>query len=294
MRIDPGLLLVAVLWGLNPLAMKFGMDHLPVNAYNALRLLFAAAGTLMFASPRSLMRAFGGRQWPGVLMCSACLSLFYIWFTKGVHLTTTGNTALMSSLLPVSVLALNLIMRTERIHSGALAGIVASLAGVAVYVWSMGGMRYGSDDAIGLVYLFLAQLAFAGYTVASVRPGERLGNHVVNGASLFVAFLVVAVGAIPEWTLVDWTAVSPVAWSSAFFSGFFAVAIANWLWLRGTSRLGSLQTSLYNNLPLFVTAISGYFVLNETVNIWQMAGMALVVAGVVLASGWKKHREVVQ
>lgn len=49
-------------------------------------------------------------------------------------------------------------------------------------------------------------------------------------------------------------------------------------------RIGSGRAALIGTIGPLLTIVFGWWLLGETISVWQLAGMALVVAGVVLVS----------
>ena len=64
-KVDLALLLVAVLWGFNMPAMKYGMGHMPPLAFNWLRFLLSVpAAWLIIGVPHGRIRPVAPGDWP--------------------------------------------------------------------------------------------------------------------------------------------------------------------------------------------------------------------------------------
>ncbi|MBU2699300.1 drug/metabolite transporter (DMT)-like permease [Sporomusaceae bacterium BoRhaA] len=67
----------------------------------------------------------------------------------------------------------------------------------------------------------------------------------------------------------------------AFFE-IFAICIGNFMWIWGIGKIGSNRTAIYNNLSPIFAIITGYFLLGETIELWQLIGGVAVLWGVYL------------
>ena len=153
------LVLVALLWGLNPPVMKLGLEEVPPMAYNAIRMVAAlAVGWVVFR--RAAVWVPLRREDLRLLAVSSFgFFSFQIFFTFGVQLTTAGNASLILGLLPVSVAIINRIHGLEGIRRLTVAGIAVSLLGVLVMVWGAGKeFSLAGQHLIGTLLILAAQL----------------------------------------------------------------------------------------------------------------------------------------
>jgi len=80
-----------------------------------------------------------------------------------------------------------------------------------------------------------------------------------------------------------WAGLTPWHLRGLAGSGFFAIIIASSALNASIFSLGPRRSALVFSLNAPLTTILGYFVLGETLAVTKVAGIALVVAGIVLA-----------
>src|SRR5262249_28227553 len=82
-----------------------------------------------------------------------------------------------------------------------------------------------------------------------------------------------------------WRTIAP--WQIGFLavSGFFGIILASTTYYATIYSIGARNTALLFSLTSPFALVLGYFVLGETISLRQAAGIALVLAGIVLAIG---------
>jgi drug/metabolite transporter (DMT)-like permease len=81
-----------------------------------------------------------------------------------------------------------------------------------------------------------------------------------------------------------WRAPSLAVTLNVVFLGLFCSAAASWLCVSTISLLGGARASVFLNLMPVVAVASAYFILGERLGALQLAGAALAVGGVYLAT----------
>jgi len=280
--VDLGLLLTALIWGLNFPVVKAALREIGPLAFNALRFPCAALAVwlLLRMQGRRLMPA--RKDWLPVLGLAVFGHVtFQIGFIYGLAWTLTGNAALLLSTSPVWVLLLGLAVGRERFNPRILTGVIATLAGTAVLITGgtgeVGGARWGDLMVLG------AAVSWSIYTVYGRRMTKRRGVLEMTAWTLWAAMPVLVLMGLPELLGMDWAAVSLEAWLGVAYAGVFAIAVGYLLWYRGVRVIGQSRTSVYQNLVPVIALAAAWLWLGETPNPQQLIGAAVILSGVVVA-----------
>jgi drug/metabolite transporter (DMT)-like permease len=161
------------------------------------------------------------------------------------------------------------------------AGSLLSFFGVGLV--SVAGLHAaGEQPLLGGVLVFLGVVSWAMYTIGSRAIMERVSALTVNWTTLLAATVL----QIPLlWTdekilSTGLASVSLSDWLALAYLVLFATAIAQQAWLFGVKGIGPSRASVLGNLtPVAAVALSG-LVLNEPVGAVEIAGIALILAGV--------------
>lgn len=122
--------------------------------------------------------------------------------------------------------------------------------------------------------------ALSGMLIAELRGRVdifRLGRWQMIAAVALTGSLSLSLG--------GWRTIAP--WQVGFLavSGFFGIILASTTYYATIYSIGARNTALLFSLTSPFALVLGYFVLGETISLRQGAGIALVLAGIVLAIG---------
>ena len=282
LTVDLGLVLTAVIWGLNFAVVKAVLREMEPLAFNALRFPCAAFAVwfLLKAQGRRLMPY--RKDWRTVIaLGTAGHVIFQVCFIYGLDLTLTGNAALLLSTTPVWVLLISVAVGRERFNLSILVGVLATLSGMLILVTGgsheMGGVRTGDLLVLG------AALSWSVYTVFSRRMTKRRGVLEMTAWTLWAGLPFIMLMGVPDLIRTDWAAISVGAWLGIVYAGVFAIAVAYLLWYRGVRAIGQSRTSVYQNLVPVVALAAAWLWLAETPTPQQLIGAAVILGGVVVA-----------
>jgi len=278
---DVTLVLMALIWGVNFVVVKFATTVLPPFAFNAVRVSIAAVALTIIAS-------IGRSPWPNRREILALLGLgvlgngiYQMFFVQGVAHTRAGDAALLIAATPAFIALIGRARGIERIGRKAWVGILLSLLGIglisgAAAVGGFGGSLFGDLLILG------GSLSWALFTVL-LKPythavdGLRLAAlTMAGGAALLVLF------SWPVLLATPWRAAPPAAWGAMAYSGIGALVIAYIFWYRGVRVIGPTRTAMYSNLQPVIAVIVAWIVLGELPTLWQGIGAASIMSGLLL------------
>lgn len=277
-------LCIPVVWGLNYIVIK---DALPAFAsplaFTALRWILAAGVLTALAGARREPVWVRRDDWGRVLLLAAVGNVGQqLTFIYGIRLTTAGHSALLMGLVPVMVASAAVVSGAERVDRRTWAGIVLSIAGLALLV------RPGAAGLpAGAVWGDLLTLASAGcwavYTVR-IRPLVlRYPSSTVTVAGVLPATAVLVALGWPDLAAQSWRAVPWGAWGGLVYSGALAIAFNYAVWSVAVTRIGTARTSLLANLSPVIALAAAWVFLGERLDAAQVLGAALVIVGIALA-----------
>ncbi|MBN9242301.1 MAG: EamA family transporter [Mesorhizobium sp.] len=275
--------LAAVFWGTNFEATRIALVNLPPWT--------AAAGRFAIAAV-AIMLALGiarGISW-GVVRRNlvAMLTLgvvgvagFNAALFLGMETSSPVTAALIMGTSPLTTNLLESVLLRQLPSARALAGMAISLVGVALTVGAFSGTHFASGDLL----ILLGSLAWALYTIGCRRwvreatPLETSAWTMLVGAVALglAAFLVEA----PVATLAHAPA---IAWVSILWMALVGSVLAYIFWQVGIARRGPGATSvLFNLVPVSALVVAAVF--GRTPDVTQIAGVAVAIFGIMLASG---------
>lgn len=163
-----------------------------------------------------------------------------------------------------------------------LAGAIVSFGGVGIVVVVGQGIRLG--EALGgdlltlLAALCWALYASFGAPILRRQSALRTTTWAIIAGAIFLAPL-----GLLEARANDWSAVPAGAWLGLGFSAVFPAGVANVVVFHGMGLLGPTRITAYQFLVPFFAVLMGALFLGDPILAGQLAGGAVIVAGVVLA-----------
>jgi drug/metabolite transporter (DMT)-like permease len=225
------------------------------------------------------------RHWLKLLIFGAVgaggFTLLGYW---GVSYTTAINATLLNSSLPLFVVPLSWLLLGLKVSGTQLLGLALSLAGV-VSIVSGGSLRtlaaltLNRGDFLILAGAFL----WAVYTVTlRWRPPLRalsfLFTTIVAAATVSLPFYLWEMGAGRSMTL------TPAAMAVIAYLAIFPSIVAYVCWNQAVAALGPNVVGFFNPVIPVFGILFAVLLLGEPLRAYHLAGFALVLAGVVLAS----------
>lgn len=285
---------LCLVWGLQQVVLKAAAGDVAPIMQIALRSGVAAAlvGLVMVYRGERLTLASGNWR-PGMLV-GVLFALEFLLLGEGLRLTSASHAVVLLYTAPIFVaLGLHWRLPAERLGALQWMGIVLAFSGIVVTF--VGRPSAAADHALadmllGDILALLGGIAWAATTV--VVRCSRLSNAAAT-ETLFYQLIAGFVLLLPAAALLGQTTIQPTALalgSLAFQSLIVSFAsYLGWFWLLRrylASRLGvfSFMTPLFGIL-------FGVWLLDEPLEPSFVAGAALVLAGVLLVSGYGWFRQ---
>jgi drug/metabolite transporter (DMT)-like permease len=282
---DLGLLLMALIWGINFPLIKASLHELPPLAFNALRFPLAALTVLV------ILKVRGGVSWPEKVDWPRLIALGILgnvvyqgFFIFGVDATHAGNASILLATTPVWTLALSTLRGHENPGLLVWLGILATLSGMSLVI--LGGefaIGIQSSTLKGDLLMIGAAITWSAYSVGSRRMILKYGSLSVTAWTLWVGSLGLVILGAPSVLRAPLGQASHFAWFGVAYAGIMAIGLAYILWYRGVQRIGNSRTAAYSNLTPVVALAVAWVWLGEVPRPLQIAGAAVVLGGLSLA-----------
>jgi probable blue pigment (indigoidine) exporter len=274
----------ALLWATAGVANKFGLaaGGQPLLMTNT-RFLIAAA-LLLFLVHGIQKNAMPNREdWKPLLIYGLLNNTIYMsLFIYGLKNSSAGISTLLLALNPLIISVLSSFWFKKEIKNNIWLGLFLGMTGVAIATFPL--LKKAIVNPIGISFLLVSMLFYSVGTVFFANKKWALPKLVINTWQIFF-------GALLMLPITFLFSTAPYGndntqyWAAIFWLAVPVTIFAVQLWLNLLS-IDAVKASLW----LFVCPIFGftyaYFLLDEPITLYTLAGTCLVIAGLYL--GQKK------
>lgn len=209
----------------------------------------------------------------------------YAFFTA-MRTTSALNAALIMALSPMVSTLLSIVMLNVKIRLYQYIGMLIAFIGVTFVI--TGGHFSLLHSAIGDVWMLLACSVWSLYSVGSKKYAPHIPSLQFARWTVSIGAVALIIAALTiEQPLATVGHLSFKTHSILMYMGACGSVLAYIYWLKGVYFLGPEKSAIaFNLVPVFTLLVSLAF--GSIPNSVQVLGMGLVLAGVLISSGWKR------
>ncbi|WP_062311655.1 EamA family transporter [Demequina rhizosphaerae] len=274
--------LVAVLWGLNFLAIHASLTHFPPLFLVALRFALIAIPTLVLV-PRPRVPV---RWLLGYGLGFGTLQFLFLYLGMHAGFPTGLASLVLQASAPFTVV-LGAVLLRERLGARAIAGVVVATAGLVVV-----GLGYGA--AAPLVPFLLVLLGALGWSLGNLASRQARAErplHLVLWMSvvpplpmLALSLAIEGPSTIGDALATSLTAAAVPAWLGLAYTVLLGTLVGSGIWVWLMARHPASAVAPFSMLVPVVGIATAWAALGERPGTLELAGGALVIGGVLWAS----------
>lgn len=277
---------VAMLWAINLVVGRYVAGHVPPVSLSTVRWMGASLILLPFAWKQIV------RDLPIIrsnlpiltLLAATGIASYNALSYWGLQYTQAVNGLLVQSTAPLLVAVWTFVLFRERLSLGQTAGVVTSLIGVLVII------SHGDLDTflhlkpnVGDVWIIIALVIYAFYA-AMLRKRPPLGALSFLATIMALGSMLLVPFALWEMAQGRFLPLDRVTFATLAYVMTGPSLVAYLFFNRGVELVGANAAAPFLHLlPVFGTALAIIF-LGETMAWYHLAGYALVISGIVLAT----------
>lgn len=275
------LLCTSLLWAGNFVAGKFSVGHADSMTLTNLRWISATMLLLpiVWLKERRLLPPVRALL-PLCLMGLTGVVLFNVFMFFALERTTADNVGLLSALNPVAIAISSFFILRERMTRRQLLAVIVSLFGVLVVI-SHGNLSklLRLHFNVGDLWMLAAVAIWGLYSVAGKKAMQLVSPYMSTlWAGIFGSLILIPFN-IPTFGIENGTT---SFWISVIYMSLGGTVLAMLFWNIGVQAIGGTNSGIFLNFNPIFTAILAFVLLGENMGASQIAGAAIVIAGVYL------------
>lgn len=226
------------------------------------------------------------RSWRIMLLLSFLgIALFNTLVYTGAHTTSAINLGLMQTTMPIMIIVLCFFIYQQRITRLQGLGVLFALAGGVVTV------ARGELDILlsmqfvpGDLWMLLAMVVYAFYSVL-LREKPQIHPMSFVSATFLIGALILLPFYLWERSISESAIqLSPALFAAVAYLAIFPSILAYLFWNYGVATIGPTLAGMFVTLiPVFAAGMSLLF-LDDPLEMYHIAGLIFIVAGIVLAN----------
>jgi drug/metabolite transporter (DMT)-like permease len=282
--LNPKLILVAIIWGVNFAFVKYALADFSPLSFTLLRFFLSALFLICVMLVNREPLAMERRDISAVVTLGFIgITLYNILFMEGLNYTTASNSALFISSSPLFAAIILALKKGGRINPLIVVGLLLSTSGVFLIIQNRpGGLSFSRGDLAGDLLTISAAAFWALYTIKAKPLLDKYSAIKVTAYSMAAGTALLLPISGYEFLHQSWSSVSIRSWAAFSFSTFVSGGIAFTLWYQGVQTIGITRTVVYHYIVPFVAVVFAALFLGEQITILQIIGGISILAGVYL------------
>jgi O-acetylserine/cysteine efflux transporter len=270
-------LLVVVIWGLNFLAIDFGLEGVPPLLFLAMRFTLVVIPAIFFLKPPDI-------GWRNILLIGGFLSLgqfalLYIALSLGMP---PGLVSLLHQSQVVLTIIVSVIVLRERPTRRQLIGIIVGMTGLAIVVIGHGQ----TAPWLPVVVLLGGSLSWAIGNVLSRRVKAKASLSLVVWSGLVVPVPAFLLSLAFDGAPVVFNALAQLSWQaigSTVYTAGLASLVGYGIWNHLLARYPTSAVVPFTLLVPIVGIVAAWIVIHEQPTISEVIGGTVMLVGLAIA-----------
>lgn len=276
-----------ILWGISYIwTNKLIALGIPITYFVFVRILLAGLVLFLLNAAIGQLTPIRKADLPKFLLLALCEPFIY-FICESMGIKETGSptlSAMIIATIPLFSIGAGILFFREKINAVNIAGIVLSLAGIALVVMAK-GENLGKHFIFGILLLLAAVISEVGHASLTKSLSGNYSSQVI----VMYQFLIGSVYLLPLFIFkgldgFSWEKYMDIdVWYPIICLGVFCSSIAFSLWVSTIKTLGVAKSSIFSALIPVVAAIAAWILGHEDLSGRQFIGIAISAAGVIMS-----------
>jgi drug/metabolite transporter (DMT)-like permease len=279
------ILVTVIAWGFSFVSIKISLRQIPPMSLGLYRFIISTM--ILFTAKKILSPDEKIR--PADIPLLACaglvgVTLYFFSENNGVTIITASESSIIIGAIPVLAIISERLIFAKKLTALQYAGVLLSFGGIWLIVSKSLSM---SADVKGYLFMAGAAASWIAYNILTRPLFEKHSSiFIVSWQTAFgtLGFIPFAVAEHPPVT-----GLSPETILHLLFLAVICSAMGYLFYVSALGKLDVVVSSVFINLIPVVSVVFCYAVLGERLHAIQLAGGAIVIAGVYLTSLGGEH-----
>lgn len=251
---------------------------------------FIAASIVILTRKPSMN--FRGKSVKKLILTGCFYVLFMVFQTIGLVYSTSVESAILFTVIPMMVLVLARIILKERTWKMQNIGIgICVLALVFMVIRSAESITFSLP---GIILLLMSSLCMAMNNVMMRYLRDKFTPLEIAIASIMVGFAAFNIASLitiakeGSWNSYFAPIVHPPFLIATFYLGVFCILVSNFLMSYMQGHMPSANAALFGNVSTAISIVAGAIVLGENLKVYHIVCTAVILSAVIMSNMSKR------
>jgi len=262
---------------------KFGLEMIEPFTFAFFRFVIASAALLLLVSLRKRSTPIEKRDYIKILgLGILIIPLNQTLYLYGQKLTGAGHGSLLFATVPLWVFLAAVLHLRERLIPRRVIGVVVGLIGVGI-IMSTGAIEIGMEYLIGDLFILVAVIAWAYYTILGKPLVEKYGAIRVTAYALISGSVLYFPFGLFQAIQFDYSGATAGAWWAVIYMALGTSVIVYVVWYWVLKYMEVSRIAVFHNIQPVIATVVAYFWLGEPLGWSFFIGGLIALGGVVIA-----------
>lgn len=216
--------------------------------------------------------------------------IYFIGETFGLKIVNSPTlSSIIIATIPIFALIPGILIYKERITTINIIGVFITLPGILLVVFD--GGQISVEHYWGIALLFIAVFSAVGYSMVVKKLAFTYNSYTIAtyqhllGALYFLPLFIIFDFDEFSISMINYNSIKPLL----FLAGLCS-CVAFILFINSIKKLGIARTNIFTSLVPAISAFGAYMAGQEGLGNYKIAGIAIVVSGVIIAQREKKPK----
>ncbi len=277
-------LFAIILWGNSFIATKLALRELNPQTIILLRLIFGIALLVVFAIYTKKDFTLNLKN-HGAIFILALIAVFHLWIqVTGLEYTSAASTGWIVGVTPVFMAILSIIFFKEKLSKTKIIGIIVAFSGLLLLVSRSNMSNIKFIEQKGDLLVLASAFTWSVYSLVNKKISLKYPPMMTILFLFIMMAVIISPFTVTRQSINAVIHLSLIGWVSILFLGIFCSGIAYVLWAKSLKELEATKVGSFLYLEPFVTVLSAWLILSETITLTIILSGLIITVGVILVN----------
>lgn len=278
------LVVVSVVWGTTWVVSKKGIMLMPALQLAGIRQLLAGSLYLLYFILKKYPLPSRSDLMPLIVLSLLNFVLSNGLSTWGIKYISAGLGSIIGAIFPLWIVLISMLVDHTKPPKMAVWGMVIGFAGICIIFYNHLADLIDPRFRFGIFLSLIATWSWAFGTIYTKKYAKVFNPYFGLGFQMLLSGLILTIVSAFDPNHLPLDAIPQTSWFAIFYLVIFGSLVGFICYLYALQHLPTEQTAIYAYINPVVALLTGWLVLDESVNLTIFSGCLVTILGVFLVN----------